>query len=237
LVRVLSVVLLAGIIVQGILGGARVIEDQVQLAKIHGCFGPAVFALAAAVATITSKRWKEAARYELASVARIERLAVLTVILAYVQLVLGSQLRHLPAGASPSDFRIMLFFHLGTALALLVHAVLLAAVTYRDARTVSWLMRPAAALWVLIGVEIGLGAATWITKYGPPLWLSRFDWAASYLVVADSRPQAWITTAHVATGSLILAISLLVALRAARLVRRGTRVMTGGGVRLVETPA
>src|SRR5450631_45590 len=45
LVRWLGFIALAAVILQGTLGGLRVIEDKVQLAKIHGCFGPAFFAL------------------------------------------------------------------------------------------------------------------------------------------------------------------------------------------------
>jgi cytochrome c oxidase assembly protein subunit 15 len=78
-------------------------------------------------------------------------------------------------------------------------------------------VRPAAILLALIAVEIGLGAGTWVTRYGWPSWLGDFAFAAGYTVVEGSRPQAWITTAHVATGSLILAASLLVALRSLRL--------------------
>ena len=61
-----------------------------------------------------------------------------------------------------------------------------------------------------------------------------YSFAAGYIVNADSRPQAWITTAHVATGSLVLVTSLLLALRSARLAWRssrravGTRVGAGG---------
>ena len=65
--------------------------------------------------------------------------------------------------------------------------------------------------------QVGLGAATWVAKYGWPGWLADYGFAAGvYVVAADSRPQAWITTAHVAIGSLILATSLLIALRSVR---------------------
>jgi cytochrome c oxidase assembly protein subunit 15 len=111
-------------------------------------------------------------------------------------------------------------FHLVVAAALLVHVVLAAAATVSGFRGERWLVRPAVGLLVLMCVQLGLGAATWVTKYGWPSWLGGFDWAAGYVVLADSRPQAWITTAHVAAGSLILVTSLLLALRAARLARR-----------------
>ena len=61
-------------------------------------------------------------------------LAVLTTLLAYCQLVLGSQLRHLPAGAQPGDFRIALVFHLVMAAALAgAHRSCLAARVFRSA--------------------------------------------------------------------------------------------------------
>jgi cytochrome c oxidase assembly protein subunit 15 len=226
LVRWLSVAALAGVIFQGVLGGMRVIEDQVQLAKIHGCVGPAFFALAVALAVITSCRWQDAATQGGRRLGKVERYAVLTTLLAYCQLVLGSQLRHLPAGAQPGDFRIALVFHLAVAAALLVHVALLTAAVYRDVRGEPAIVRPVVALAGLIVLEIGLGAGTWVTKYGWPGWLGDFGFAAGYTVVEGGRLQAWITTAHVATGSLILASSLLVALRAIRLAwnRSHTRV-------------
>ena len=46
---------------------------------------------------------------------------------------------------------------------------------------------------------------------------------AGYTVTADARHAAWLVTAHVATGSLILVTSLLVALRSVRFAWRGSR--------------
>ena len=218
--RVLSAIALVAVIVQGLLGGMRVIADEVQLAKIHGCFGPAFFAFAVSLATITSRRWRESVSQPSAALAKVERLAIITTVLAYAQLVLGSQLRHLPVGATPGDFRMALMFHLATAAALLVHIGLLAASIWREFRRESWLFRPATGLLALIAVQLALGAATWVTKYGWPSMLAGYDFTAGYVVQADSQQQAWITTAHVAVGSLILATSLLITVRAARLAWR-----------------
>jgi heme a synthase len=217
LVRWLAVVALAGVIVQGALGGMRVIEDKVQLAKIHGCVGPAFFAFTVAVAVITSRRWKNATGPKnRAGLGKVERLAILTTFLAYCQLVLGSQLRHLPAGSDPGDFRVALVFHLAVAAALVAHIFLLAWAVYRNQRDEWSLVRPAMGLVVLVVLEICLGAATWITKYGWPNWIADRSWAADYVVQEGSGLQAWTTTAHVALGSMILATSLLLALRSLR---------------------
>ncbi len=235
LVRWLSVAALAAVICQGMLGGMRVIADEVQLAQIHGCFGPAFFALAVAVAVVTSEQWRNGLAQHRESLGKVERYGVLITLLAYGQLVLGSQLRHLPAGAEPGDFRIALVFHLAVAVALLVHIVLLAVAVFRTQRGEPSLVRPTAGLLLLILLQIGLGAGAWVTKYGWPNWFAEYGFAAGYTVMGVSSAQAWITTAHVATGSLILATSLLIALRSVRFAWRGSHVTSPAEPWLLET--
>jgi heme a synthase len=216
-VRCLAVMALAGVIFQGALGGLRVIQDKVQLAKIHGCVGPAFFAFTVALAVITSRRWQDSGgREDRTRLGKVEWLAILTTFLAYFQLVLGAQLRHLPAGSSPGDFRVALVFHLAVAVALAAHIALLAVAVYRHQRDEWSLVRPATALVALVLLEIGLGAATWVTKYGWPNWIADRSWAASFVVQEGSALQVWTTTAHVAMGSMVLATSLLLALRSGR---------------------
>jgi cytochrome c oxidase assembly protein subunit 15 len=226
---------LAAVVCQGMLGGMRVIADEVQLAKVHGCFGPAFFALAVAVAVVTSEQWRSGLAQHRQSLGKVERYAVLTTLLAYGQLVLGSQLRHLPAGAQPGDFRIALVFHLAVAVALLVHIVLLAVAVFRTQRGETSLVRPTVGLLLLIVLQIGLGAGTWVTKYGWPNWVADYGFAAGYTVIADSRAQVWITTAHVAAGSLILASSLLIALRSVRFAWRSSHPASQTEPWLMET--
>jgi heme a synthase len=159
---------------------------------------------------------------------------VLTTLLAYGQLVLGSKLRHVPTDSRPGDFQQALVFHLALALALVVHIGLLALAVFRTQRGESSLTRPAGALVGLVLLEICLGASTWVTKYGMPGWLGGWGFAAAYTVAADSRSQAWITTAHVATGSLILATSVLISLRSLRYAWNTPRAIAPGGMRMAE---
>lgn len=234
LLRWLGVVALVGVIFQGILGGMRVRFDEVQLAKIHGCVGPAFFAFSVALAVVTSQVWRYGAAKNCAGMAKVQRLAIITTLLAYCQLVLGSQLRHLPAGAQPGDFRIALFFHLATAFALLVHIGLMAFEIYRTQYDEPSLARPAAGLVGLVLLEIGLGVATWVTKYGWPAWLANFEWAAGYTVLDGSFLQAMVTTAHVVIGSAILATSLMISLRSMRFAWRESHAVNPSGALLME---
>jgi hypothetical protein len=53
-----------------------------------------------------------------------------------------------------------------------------------------------------------------VVNYGWPAWLAEYSWTAGYIVRRESMTQATVTTAHVATGSLILAVAVVLALRA-----------------------
>ncbi len=104
------------------------------------------------------------------------------------------------------------------ALALVGQVAVLTFRVVRSARGEGALTRPAAGLCLLVALQIALGLGTWIVKYGWPVWLGG-EHLAGFVVQAEGRLQAQITTAHVAVGSLILAVSLVVALRSWRLVR------------------
>jgi cytochrome c oxidase assembly protein subunit 15 len=227
--RVLAVVALLAVVGQGALGGMRVLLDARTLAKIHGCVGPAFFALCVALAVMTSKLWRgNTPRRQHAESPKLHRLALITTLLAYVQLVLGAELRHISVFAPPGEFRAAVFFHLLIALVLLLHVVLLAARVLRFHRDQTALARPASCLLGLIVLQLALGAGTWVVKYAWPGWVANYQWAAAYTILADSYIQALIITAHVATGSLILAVSLLIALRSLRLYRGQPRPMPEG---------
>src|SRR5439155_24291133 len=106
------------VVLQGVLGGARVLFDERLIAMIHGCVGPVFFAYLAALVVTTSRWWQAAPALELSSGARSARAAWVNVGLAYLQLVLGAILRHVPLAAAPGLFRATLILHLLVAAAL-----------------------------------------------------------------------------------------------------------------------
>lgn len=215
--KVLGLLALALVIGQGVLGGMRVLFDERTLAMVHGCVGPAFFALTVALAVFTSRNWISQRRLESHPAASgLQGLATMTTVLAYLQLVLGAQLRHVTPGAAPETFRAMVVFHLLMAAVLAVHVSLLTIKVVRFGSSEARLRTPAAWLAGLLAVQIMLGAASWIVKYGMPAALGHYVWAARYTVSAESSLQAIIVTGHAATGSLILAVSLTLTLRAWR---------------------
>src|SRR4030095_15848223 len=148
----------------------------------------------------------------------------ITTALAYTQLVLGAVVRHVPLAASPQVFRVALLFHLLVAFALTIQVGL----TAWPAQRVSGLRLPTILLPLLVGVQIFLGLATYVAKYSWPAWLGQYQFAAAYVVQERSLAQSLITTAHVANGSLILFVSVLLAMRAVRVFFGG---LIGAGIR------
>lgn len=221
--RLLAILALLAVCAQGALGGLRVVLDQRTLAMIHGCFGPAFFAFTVALAAITSRAWLQQSPVAVVGASRVQRLAILTTILAYLQLILGAQLRHTPLDVGPGFFRAALHFHLLIAAALLVHVPLVAHAVRKLGGQASRLRVPAMGLLMLLVLQICLGAGSWVVKYGWPAWLGEHTWTAEYVVRREDFISSLVLTTHVAVGSLILALSLLVSLRACRFLQATPR--------------
>jgi cytochrome c oxidase assembly protein subunit 15 len=216
---------LAAVILQGLLGGARVLLDERQLAKIHGCTGPAFFSFSVVIAVVTSRRWRESQPLKDVSLGQVaQRVAIFTALIAFLQLVVGANLRHIAVDASPQYFRILVFFHLVLALALAVHVFLLLFFSLRLKSVARGLCRPALSLVALLTLQILLGAGTWVVQYGWPNWATGLSFSTGYTIQANSWMQANVTTAHVAIGSLILAVSTCLASRSLRLLRADAKL-------------
>ena len=219
-VRVLGGVVLLSVISQGVLGGLRVIEDERLLAMVHGCFAPLVFSLTVAVAVVTSERWKHPAQIvRRVDADKVHRLALFTVALAYLQIVLGAQLRHHTLDMAPTVFRAMVFAHLTVAAILSAHVLWLLISVARRRPRMAALNRPCRWLAGLLGLQLLLGATVWVTNFGWPQFASNVAWTAGYVPVAEGPLQVNVTTAHVALGSLVLVSAVTISLRSLRLLR------------------
>lgn len=206
---------LALVALQGLLGGARVLMDERRLAMIHGCVGPLFFVYAGAMACFTEPAWIRAEPKRVEGGQRLVRLAWLTLVLAYVQLVLGANLRHIPVGASAATFQTFAMFHVVMAVAVLAHGVLLYVRGRQD--DVPPLVGGACSrVGVLVGLQVALGLATWTVKYGWPTWLPAPAFAHSLTLQAEGLTQSMTATAHMAVGSMILIHALVAAVRGSR---------------------
>jgi cytochrome c oxidase assembly protein subunit 15 len=237
-VRWLSAGLLVAVIGQGVLGGMRVVLSDRTLAMVHGCTGPLFFVICVALAVVTGRWWRNQTESESASRPVPGRgaiwLAAAVTMLAYVQLLLGAQLRHVQVTASPSGFTHLVSTHITGALVLWLLVGILAwrmsrlravgqpAVTDQKGEAAAagcgdlTLSRPAWVLVGLVGVQIALGVGTWVATYGWPYFAQFGPASAGYLVKSKAFTESLITTAHVATGSLILAVGAVMWLRLLR---------------------
>ena len=210
---------LALVILQGVLGGARVLLDERMAAMLHGCLGPLFFAYVGALAVACSPL---APRADIQRGGKLVRAAAITAALAYAQLVLGALVRHIPLTASPQFFRAALLLHLVVAAVLVVQIGVTAWQAW-SARAIGRVVVPGLLLPLLVGVQIGLGLATYVAKYSWPAWLGDYAFAASFVVQEKGLGQSLITTAHVAGGSLILFTAVVLAARSLRISKAATR--------------
>ncbi len=224
-IKKFSLAILAAVILQGFLGGARVLFDQRTLAMIHGCTGPLFFTLAVAMVVFTSRWWRDSKPTDTNSqlaplLKKTFRLAIICACLAYAQLVVGAVVRHSPhmtGQGSAALFQIAVYFHLLLALLIVGHVLLLAWRCLRSrSQTAGGL-----GLLALVAVQILLGISTWLVKYGLPLWATQWFGAMTFVNREADALQAAIITSHVAVGSLILVLAVAIALRLGRQLRIG----------------
>ena len=190
--RWLGVVALIAVIIQGVLGGLRVILLEHVLAIVHGCFAQAFFAFLAALSLLTAAEWQQQHTKTSGGDAQsIQRGSLLVTGLLYAQLILGAILRHTGSGVA-------------------VHIVGAAIVAMAIFWLVDWLtqsysdqprlVQSALLLRRLLLLQLILGIAAYISKY-----TASGAFLASFAVV--------FATSHVVIGALMLATSLRLTLR------------------------
>ncbi len=214
-VRRLGYTALAAVIAQGILGGITVLwflPDPVSIA--HAGLAQLVFCLTVAIALVTSPGWKRAYAapgrdaQPAAAGPLLQKVAIATTALIYLQILVGATVRHTDAGLAIPDFplafgqlippmwdaKIAVHFAHRVGAVVVTIAILAAAghALYHHGRRRE-LRRPSMLLLALVAVQITLGALTVL-----------------------SGKQFVINSLHVVTGAMVLATSLVLALRSHR---------------------
>ena len=229
-VRRLAWAALGAVILQGALGGMTVLlrlPDAVSVA--HAGLAQLFFALTAVIATVTSPAY--ASQSQMAEAVTVAEVAASTLLLTllsatavYAQILLGAIVRHTGAGLAIPDYplsfgrlvpefgSVLVVWHfLHRWFALVPVALILwvaARIALRHER--AYLVRPAALLVAVTGWQVFLGALT--------IW---------------TRRAVVPTTAHVATGALVFALSVLLAVRVHRVLGSGRAGVWKSGI---ETP-
>src|SRR5947209_6941031 len=104
-VKTLGLIAVAGVILQGILGGLRVTMLKDQIGIFHACLAQAFLGLIVLIAIVTANFWRSLAPdVGLRKIAPIKTLALATTIAIYVQLALGATMRHQHKDLAILDF-------------------------------------------------------------------------------------------------------------------------------------
>jgi cytochrome c oxidase assembly protein subunit 15 len=210
-VRTLGWLALVGVVVQGLLGGLTVLlrlPDPVSIS--HAALAQLVFGVTVAIALARSREWIRSGAAEALDfgVPSLFSLTIGATVLIWLQILLGALVRHSGAGLAIPTFPLAYgrivpplesfpvaihFAHRVGAVVVTVAVAWVVARALRCHREDPRLVRPAALLALLIALQIGLGG--WVIL---------------------SYKAAWVTTAHLGTGALLFAVSLVLALRARR---------------------
>jgi cytochrome c oxidase assembly protein subunit 15 len=188
------------------------LPDAVSIA--HASLAQIVFCLTTTIALVTSPGWKAAygqlptSNFQLPRDFTLERIAIITTVVIFTQIVIGATMRHTGAGLAIPDFPLA-FGHLippqwdpkiaihfahrvgAATVALLILATTGRVFVHHGRR--AELRRPSILLLVLLALQITLGALTVL-----------------------SQKQFVINSLHVVNGALVLVTSLVLTLRAHR---------------------
>ena len=211
-VRQLVMLAFGLIIVQAVLGGITVLfELPLAIAVTHAATAQALFCLMVSIAIFTNPRWDTTPHVDdPPSRIPLTTLAVATTAIIYMQILVGALMRHMSAGLVIPDFPLSFgyvvppywnefiavnFAHRCGAVVVTAMVLWTVARVLRTHREVVALRRPALGLFLLLVVQICLGAIT--------IWSGR---------------SVIPTTSHVAVGAAVLATSLTLTLRAYRIL-------------------
>jgi cytochrome c oxidase assembly protein subunit 15 len=233
-VRWLGVSALGVVILQGVLGGLRVVLLKLDLAIVHACLAQAFFCLLMLVCVVTSRGGALAESQrgpERADGRKLVRLAVIACVVVYAQLIVGATMRHYRAGLAIPDLPLAY----GRVIPPTNHDDLVAA----QERVVGehwWLEEPFSVgqVWLAFGHRVGavlvsivlIGLAASVFRKHKRPGLVGQAWTVLALLAAQVtlgvvtvlyKKPADVASTHVAVGALVLVATFVLAVRAMRI--------------------
>jgi len=219
-VKVLGYCAIGSVVLQGIVGGLRVVLNDAQIGIVHGVLAQSLFVLISLIALVTSRAFVEGRWAPACDTKGFRWVVFCLTALIFAQLVIAATMRHAHAGLSIHDFpaaygkllpdttpEAMAAINAKRAAAgeplttpeliwlQMIHRFIAAAIFVVALAVVSRARSTAAArlAWLLLGmlaVQISLGIATIL-----------------------SNKAAEVATAHMALGALTLVVSALLSFR------------------------
>jgi cytochrome c oxidase assembly protein subunit 15 len=221
-VKMLGPIAVAGVILQGILGGLRVTMLKDQIGIFHACLAQAFLGLIVLIALVTTEFWRSLApeHVDLKKFAPIKTLATATTIAIYAQLALGATMRHQHKDLALLDFPTAN----GTWIPDTSATALAKINEWRDARALSdvdafqiWLQMAHRFLAVVIGIAVIAFCVRVLREAGDVNVLRRMSILWIVLFFLQFTLGAWtiwsnkaadVATTHVAVGAIMLSFGV-----------------------------
>jgi cytochrome c oxidase assembly protein subunit 15 len=245
-VRILGVSCLSLVVIQGVLGGLRVVLLKLDLAIVHACVAQGFFCLAMLMCVVTSKWWSNIGSQpdeDRSNGRSVVRLAIVTWVVVFAQLIVGATMRHYRAGLAIPD--------LPLAYGRLIpptNAADLQAAQHQTMPDNWWDANDSTLgqVWLAFGHRIGallvticvIALAVVVLRKYRRRGLTGLAWTLLGLLVAQItlgvltvllRKPADIASAHVAVGALVLVTAFVLAVRSMRLYSHSA-MAAGAGV-------
>jgi cytochrome c oxidase assembly protein subunit 15 len=221
-VKTLGLIAVAGVILQGLLGGLRVTMLKDEIGILHACLAQAFLGLIVLIAIVTTNFWRSLAPVDvdLRKITPVKALAIAMTIAIYAQLALGATMRH-----QHKDLAILDFPTANGAWIPDTSASALAKINaWRDARALSdvdafqiWLQMSHRFLAALIGIAVIAFCVRVMKDAGHMTALRRLSILWVVLFFLQFTLGAWtiwtnkaadIATAHVAVGAIMLSFGV-----------------------------
>jgi cytochrome c oxidase assembly protein subunit 15 len=209
-VRRLGLLALIGVIAQGLLGGLTVkLMLPLAVSTAHATLAQLFFCTTVALAVFTSPSWMQSrpAIEEQGSL-QVRHLCLVTAATIFLQLIIGATLRHSATWDKPLPTELLLT-HVAGAVAVALVLGSTGLIILRRHRNEPFLTRPAKVALSLLGLQLLLGVAAYLTR------------AASPHDPQPLNPMVGVTVAHVACGALVFAATIVLTLRAFKVLRSG----------------
>jgi cytochrome c oxidase assembly protein subunit 15 len=207
-VRRLGLVALLGVIAQGLLGGLTVkLNLPLVVSAAHATLAQLFFCTTVSLAVFTSRSWIEARPTieEQGSLA-VRYVCIAAAVTIFLQLIIGATLRHSATWDKPLPTELLLT-HIGGAIAVTLLLGTAAVLILLRHSGETFLTRPAKVALGLLAVQLLLGVAAYITRMASPNDPQPLN------------PMVGITVAHVACGALVFATTIVLTLRAFKVMR------------------
>src|SRR6201988_3215675 len=217
-VRKLGVCALVLVIAQGLLGGLTVkLMLPLAVSAAHATLAQLFFCTTVSLAVVTapSLHRNQATIAEQGTVP-VRYLCLAVAATVFLQLIIGATLRHSATWDKPLPTELLLA-HVGGALSVTLLLAITATTILRRHPNQIFLTRPALIALALLGIQLLLGLAAYVTRQASP-----HD-------PQPLNPMVAITVAHVACGALVFATTIILTLRSFKRLRSTASLILAGG--------